>query len=632
MSPEGEPYSSKQRYLRFVADFRDGRIEDGVSSDRRTGRRHANARLYFRQYLQCLRPHRGSVAIVLALGLLSSAAQLLTPLFFRFVVDGVLLKAHLDAQDRGARLQLAGAVFLVFVIVSSLATYGKDYRQRVVDARITLSLRRSLFARLLRLPLVELWAMRTGGILSRLTGDVDATAGLLQGGGIAPALAMIRLVATVFILRVLNWRLALLALLVIPGTVLVSLMIARRIRPIYRTVRRDIERIDGRAGEVFAGIRVVRAFRAEARELLSYMVGRQTIVRKELFARRRELALFTGWGLLLASVNVAIVWYGGWLYLHALASIGDIMACQMFIFLLLNPVHSLVSSSAEVQRSLAAMERVFDVLAMPDDKPDLEGALDAPSDVTEIRFECVDFAYREGFPVIRNFDVVVPRGYVVALVGRSGAGKTTVTDLVARFHDPTHGRILLNGIDIRTLRLQSYRALLAIVQQDTFLFDGTIADNIAYGRTGATPDEIEDAGRRANAHEFIVRLPDGYQTLVGERGATLSGGQQQRLAIARAILAAPQILILDEATSSLDTESEMLIQSSMDDVLAGRTTFVIAHRLSTVRRANIILVLDHGRIIERGTHDELMLARGVYCDMVLRQLADGAADLSTSVR
>ena len=316
-----------------------------------------------------------------------------------------------------------------------------------------------------------------------------------------------------------------------------------------------------------------------------------------------------------------IVWYGGYLNIVGRASIGDIMAFQWYTFLLLNPVWNLVNSFSELQRSLAAMERVFEVLAMEADKPDRPDARPAPAVVREIQFDNVAFEYREGQPVVRDFNVSVPGGSVVALVGRSGAGKTTVTDLVARFHDPTSGRILLNGSDIRDLRLRTYRDLLAIVQQDVFLFDGSVRDNIAYGRQDATDAEIEDAARRANAHEFIVRLPERYETFVGERGVKLSGGQQQRLAIARAILASPQILILDEATSNLDTESEQLIQASMATLLAGRTTFVIAHRLSTIRRADLILLMEDGRVIERGTHEELMRARGAYYGMVLRQMA-----------
>jgi len=328
----------------------------------------------------------------------------------------------------------------------------------------------------------------------------------------------------------------------------------------------------------------------------------------------------TTFTLLLSGVNVVIVWYGGYLNISGIASIGDIMAFQWYTFLLLNPVWNIVNSFSELQRSLAAMERVFEILAMENDKPDKADAVDAPSVVNEIRFENVGFEYHHGRPVVHDFNVTVPSGSVVALVGRSGAGKTTVTDLVARFHDPTQGRILLNGTDIRNFRLRTYRDLLAIVQQDVFLFDGSVRDNIAYGRHDATDEEVEDAAKRANAHEFIVRLPNKYETFVGERGVKLSGGQQQRLAIARAILASPQILILDEATSNLDTESEQLIQASMSTLLAGRTTFVIAHRLSTVRRANLILLMEDGRIVERGTHEDLMNAQGTYYEMVMRQM------------
>jgi ATP-binding cassette subfamily B protein/subfamily B ATP-binding cassette protein MsbA len=262
---------------------------------------------------------------------------------------------------------------------------------------------------------------------------------------VSPSISVVRLVIAVSILMTLNWRLALTALAIIPGAMIMSFTFSRRIRPIYRSLRKDAERIDGRVGETFSGIRIVRAFRREMHEALEYMLGRHSVLRKEMFAHRRELVLWTSWGLLISAVNVVIIWYGGYLHLRGAASIGDIMAFQWYTFLLLNPVWNIVNSFSEMQRSLAAMERVFEVLGMEDDKPDRPDARDAPRVVREMRFDNVSFEYREGHPVVRDFDVTVPGGSVVALVGRSGAGKTTVTDLVARFHDPTKGRLLLNG-------------------------------------------------------------------------------------------------------------------------------------------------------------------------------------------
>jgi ATP-binding cassette, subfamily B, bacterial len=624
------PRSSRQRYRAFVEDFKHRRLDEtalpsgnGTPKDPPRDKRDRR-REYVREYLRWLRPHRYAVAGVFALALVVAGLQMVEPLFMRFIIDRVLLNQSLDSAARLVRLNFAGALFVTVIVGSNLINLTKDYRQRLLNVHVMLSLRRALFERLLHLPLPKLWDMKTGGILSRLTGDIDTTTGLLQMAIVSPSISIIRLVIAVGVLMALNWRLALMAMAVIPGAMFISFASAKRIRPIYRVVRKDVEQIDGRVGETFSGIRVVRAFGREALEVLDYMRGRHTVLRKELFAHRRELVLWTSWGVLVSGVNVVIVWYGGYLNVRGRASIGDIMAFQWYTFLLMNPVWQIVNSFSELQRSLAAMERVFEILGWERDKPDRPDARDAPSIVQEIRFDDVEFEYREGRPVVRDFNVTVRGGSVVALVGRSGAGKTTVTDLVARFHDPTRGRILLNGSDIRDFKLRTYRELLAIVQQDVFLFDGSVRDNVAYGRHTATDAEVEDAARRANAHEFIARLPDGYETFVGERGVKLSGGQQQRLAIARAILAKPQILILDEATSNLDTESEQLIQASMATLLAGRTTFVIAHRLSTIRRATLILLMEDGRILERGTHDELMSARGVYHEMVMRQMTSHA--------
>lgn len=614
--------TSRQRYENFRRAYKEGRTDELAVSEARDKlppptKEQRRQHLY--RYVSWLRPHLPAILVVLSLAAVNAGLEMLPPLFMRYVVDHILLVRDFTAEARLQRLHMVGLGFLCVIFGARFLDSYRSYRMQQLNARVVLSLRRILYDRLLYLPLQKLADMKTGGIISRLSGDVDTTSGLLQLTVISPGLSLLRLSIALVILFTLNWRLALTALTVIPGVMVISLVVARRVRPIYRAIREDKSEVDGRVAETFGGIRVVRAFRRETWEERDYGVGHHSALRKELFAHRRELVLWGSWGLLIALVDLVIVWFGGYLQIHGSASVGDIMAFQWFTFLLLNPIWQLVNSFSELQRSLAAMDRVFEVLALPADKPDLPDATDAPKHVHELRFDHVTFEYRSGEAVVKDFDLVVPGGSVVALVGRSGAGKTTVTDLVARFHDPSRGAILVNGTDIRKHRLHSYRELIGIVQQEVFLFDGTVRDNIGYGRRGATDAEIIDAARRAHAHEFIVALPDGYESFIGERGVKLSGGQRQRLAIARAILAAPEILVMDEATSNLDTESEQLIQESMQDLLKGRTSFVIAHRLSTIAHADIIVVMEAGRIVERGTHDELMRAGGTYFKMVSRQ-------------
>src|SRR5215472_1870535 len=417
------PRSSRRRYLSFVEDYKRRRLDEVVEAEKnQSPRPQRKPRETLLDYLRWLRPHRLGVGALFALALLAAGLQMIEPLFMRYIVDRVLLTKGLDLRERFARLNLAGAFFFSLIIASNLITAAKDYWQRLLNTRLMLALRRSLYERLLHLPLAKLWDMKTGGILSRLTGDVDTTTGLMQMAIVSPSVSVIRLLIAVIVLTALNWRLALAALAIIPGVMVISFIFARRVRPIYRSVRKDAEQIDGRVGETFSGIRVVRAFRREIHELLDYMRGRHTVLRKEMFAQRRETVIWTSWNLVLGAVNVAIVWYGGYLNLRGRASIGDIMAFQWYTFLLLNPVWNIVNSFSELQRSLAAMERVFEVLNMPHDKPDRPDARPAPAVASEIRFEDVWFEYREGRPVVSEFNVVAPGGSVIALVGRSGAG------------------------------------------------------------------------------------------------------------------------------------------------------------------------------------------------------------------
>jgi ATP-binding cassette subfamily B protein/subfamily B ATP-binding cassette protein MsbA len=510
---------------------------------------------------------------------------------------------------------------VAFLVAKQCVDTIKNYQGVTLNAKMIFRLRKKLFARLLDLPLSVLSEMKSGGITSRLSGDIDSVNNLVNLALINPAIAIVRVALTLTIIFCLSPRLATISLIFLPPLAAVSFVWLKRVRPIYRSMREDRSTIDARVTETFGGIRVVRAFRRESREQQNYAVGHHTVIRKSLLGEWLEIVLGTIWGLLIPGISVLVVWYGGYLVLTSSGktTVGDIFVFQIYAVLLIQPVWQLVSSVSQTQRSLAAMERVFEVLSMSSDKPDAPDAVEAPAMVREIRFDNVGFEYRTDTPVIRDFNLIVPGGATVALVGPSGAGKTTMTDLVARFHDPTTGAIHLNSIDLRKITLHSYRQMLAVVQQETFLFDGTVRENISYGLRGATDQQIIDAARRANAHEFIERLPEAYNTLIGERGFKLSGGQRQRLSIARAILANPKILILDEATSNLDTESEQLIQASLSQLFEGRTTFVIAHRLSTITHADLIVVIDNGRIVETGRHDRLMENRGLYFEMVERQ-------------
>jgi ATP-binding cassette subfamily B protein len=574
---------------------------------------------YAKRYWVWLRPHVWRLASLFTLSLFAIGIDMVWPLVSAHLIDGVILSERLSVSEKvgqltGFALGMAG----LFLFGSGLAWLRSLWLQ-LLTSRVAFQLRAALFHRVLRLPMGELTEMKTGGILSRLSNDVDSTTGLLHQALLSPVLSGVRLVVTLSIIFTLNWRIAAAVIAAMPPILLVQNLWARRIRVIWKSIGQDRQEIDARVSEGLSGVRIVRGFGRELREQLAYTLGHHTVIRKQMLATRAQRSVALIWELIMPLAQVTIIGFGGYLVVKGQATLGVLIAFQGYVWRLLEPVMQIASSISETQRGLAAMERVFEVFDKPEEKPDPPGALEAPERVEEIRFENVSFAYRPDVPVLRDFSLSVPGGSVVALVGASGAGKTTVTDLLARFYDPSTGEILLNGVDLRRIRLKSFRGMLGIVQQEVFLFDGSVRDNIAYGRSDASDAEVVNAARRANADEFIRRLPEGYDTLIGERGVKLSGGQRQRLSIARALLADPKILILDEATSSLDTESEQLIQASIDELLRDRTTFIIAHRLSTIAHADQIVVLDAGAIVELGSHEELLRRGGRYAAMVARQ-------------
>ena len=594
---------------------------------------------YLRQYWGWLKPSWRALLSLFGLALLAAGLDLVWPLLIKVMVD-YLVSATMGPGEKLRWLLMCSAGVVVLLVVKQGIELFRAYRTAVLNAKLLVRLRRRLFKSLLGLPLGKLGDFKSGGIVSRLGSDVDQVSGLVQQAVIAPAVSVLRIVLTIAVLLYLSWELAVATLVALPAVGAMTLIWLRKVRPIYRSMVEDRSDVDARVGETFGGIRVVRAFRREPREAREYGVGTHTVIRKMLRANRAEFLIENGWGLLIPMASLIVVGYGGYLVIEGRGQIGDIVTFQIYAVLLLGPVIQIVASVSQTQKSLAAMERVFDTLAEPVDKPDRPNALPAPTTVNEIRFDRVHFEYRPGTAVLNDISFTVPGGTTVALVGPSGAGKTTLTDLVCRFHDPSAGRITLNGTDLRNFALtgrSGYRSLLAVVQQDTFLFDGSVHANIAYGRPPgarrATREEVVLAARRANADEFISAMPEGYETAIGERGFKLSGGQRQRLSIARAILANPRILVLDEATSNLDTESEQLIQAALADLVKDRTTFVIAHRLSTITHADQILVLEAGRLVETGNHEELLGRRGLYFEMVERQRmgAGGEIELRAKV-
>ena len=584
------------------------------------------------QFFRLLRPFRRQVIFALLTVTASTVLGLLPPAGTKFVIDFALGGQALPDWFSGwfpglttpTRILAAAVGFVVVVSLCKIVIHivSRWYATKI-SKQIQLSVRRRVFDHAVRLPLHRVHELRSGGVASVLREDGGSVGELVFGMLYNPWRAVIQLIGSLAVLAWVDWTLLLGALLLLPTVFITHRAWINSIRPQFRAIRKQRESIDAGAAETFAGMRIVRAFSRQKREAVRFSEENNLMARQELYAWWWMRVVEMVWETLIPIASAGLLFYGGVRVISGHITVGDLMMFLVYLLMLLEPLASLASSATQLQNSLSGLDRVLDLLTESQEMVSTSDSIRADRNRIQgsIAFEDVTFTYPgTQTAALNDIKLNVKAGQVVALVGPSGAGKTTLCNLVARFYDPTLGRITLDGHDLKDYDVESFRALLGVVEQDVFLFDGTIGQNIAYSRKQATPDEIRSAAEAANALEFIDRLPAGMDSLIGERGVRLSGGQRQRLAIARAVLADPKLLILEEATSNLDTESEQLIQQSLGRLMKGRTCFVIAHRLSTIAGADVIVVVENGRIVQTGTHQELMDLGGKYRTMVEQQV------------
>ena len=539
-----------------------------------------------------------------------------------------LLWDQITVQRDSMGMARSIGVFLGLVIAQGLLSVGQSYVTAWVSQHIMADFRTHVFAHLQRLSLRFFAARRTGEILSRVMNDVSVIQSTLTEMPIDSTKQLVTLIGGIAFLLIMNWRLCLLILLLLPALVLVARFFGKRLKALSTTIQDQTAAATTLIEEVVSGIRIVKSFVQTRREEQRFAGQVRTMLQLTL-RRARVMAVFIPTITLLTfAAASAVLWYGGTQVIDGSVSPGELFAFVLFAGILIGPFGSAARVFAQIKEAQGAMRRVFDILDTAPDVRDRPDAVDMPSIIGHVTVERVSFAYDARQPVLIDISFDTKPGEVIAFVGPTGSGKTTLVNLLHRFYDPSSGTIAIDGYDLRGVRLDTLYRQIALVPQETILFGGTILDNIRYGREDATEDEVRDAARAANAHDFISALPDSYATIVGEKGVNLSGGQRQRLAIARAVLKNPRILILDEATSALDTESERLVQEAVERLMVGKTTFVVAHRLSTVQRANRILVFNKGRIVEQGDHASLMAAKGLYQYLYTLRLAEQTVDES----
>ena len=563
--------------------------------------------------------HRGRLVVGLILMLVSRFAGLVLPSSAKYVIDDVIGKGQHDLLMPIALA--AGAA----TIVQAVASFGLSQLLGVAAQRAITDMRRRVQAQIMRLPVRYFDSTQTGVLVARIMNDAEGLRNLVGTGLVQLVGGLVTAVIGLGVLLYLNWRLTIVTVIVL-GLFGGGMAYAfKTLRPLFRERGKINAEVTGRLTEALGGIRVVKSYTAEKREEIVFTHGAHRLFRNIAQSMTGVSATTAGSTVIIGVVGVLMVWLGGNDILAGRMTLGDFVMYIFFIGLVAAPLVSIASIGTQITEAFAGLDRIREILDMKTED-DLD-ADNAPMHVIrgDVEFDHVTFEYDPGRPVLKDVTFRAPAGSTTALVGSSGSGKSTLISLVMAFNRPLSGRVLVDGRDLTTVKLRDYRQQVASVLQENFLFDGTIADNIAYARPQATRAEVEEACRLAHCEEFILRFAQGYETVVGERGIKLSGGQRQRVSIARALLAEPRILILDEATSSLDSESEEMIQDALKRLRHGRTTFVIAHRLSTIRSADQILVLEGGEIVERGTHDELLARDGRY-----RQLYDKQYKLETN--
>ena len=552
------------------------------------------------------------ISAVLLIG--RAGLELVPPLFQKEIIDEVITARNL--KYLGILITaLVGAYAL-----NQLVQIGDNYVRHALGEKFIYDLRVRLYAYLQKMSLSFFERTSTGELMSRVTNDLSALEHFVTHGSALTAVDLMRLLGGAIILFVLDWRLAALVMIPVPILALAFRHYNTKIRPVYRRVRARLGDINAKLQDNLSGIRVIQAFAREDLEYKRFSDESERYYHARVKGIRYWSIFFPAIRFFGAMGTVVVLGVGSVMVVKGQLSLGTLVAFLVYITSIYEPINRLTEVDNIFQEAIAAGERIFEVLDETTEVKDAPDAIALPPVQGEMVFDNVHFRYGSGDKVLYSISFFIAPGETVALVGPSGAGKTSIANLICRFYDPVKGRITVDGHNLCNIKLTSLRRQVAVVLQDSFLFNNTVAENLLYGKPDATDEELIAAARAANAHDFISNLPEGYHTELGERGVKLSGGQKQRLALARAILADPRILILDEATSSVDAEAEYLIQQALERVLKGRTALVIAHRLSTIRSADKIIVLDSGRIVETGNHQELMQRGGLYSQLYQRQM------------